>query len=110
MNLIHVAKSILRSALQIYLGQIATIAFLFLDTVTVAHYSTLDTSILALSKIIYASVFYCLSGVLMSLAPLCSNRLGEKDVKGVDEEVIQTMYLWQERVMHFQKMRNGTSQ
>ena len=87
-------NEIRRSAPQIYLGQMATISFLFLDTVTIAHYAVVDTGILAVAETIYASVYYCLSGVLMALGPICSRKLGEGDFQGVGEETIQSLYLW----------------
>jgi MATE family multidrug resistance protein len=86
-------KDIILTAIPVYVGQVATISYLFIDTVMVARYSSFDVSVLALSTAIYASVFYCLSGVLMSLAPVVSHLWGRKEFAKIGWQSVQSVYL-----------------
>ena len=88
-----VARDILGLAWPILIGQIAFMAFVFIDTVLTGHSTPADLAALGIGSSVYASVFVSLTGVLNALTPIIGQHHGAQQQHVIGATFVQGLWL-----------------
>jgi MATE family, multidrug efflux pump len=88
-----VARSILGLAWPIFIGQLAVMAFAFIDTLLTGHATPADLAAMGVGASVYASVFVTLTGVLNALNPIIGQHFGARRDRQVGASFVQGLWL-----------------
>jgi MATE family multidrug resistance protein len=86
-------RDVVRLAWPILIGQLAVMAFAFIDTVLTAHATPADLAAMGVGASVYASVFVSLTGVLNALTPIIGQHFGARRYRAVGASFIQGLWL-----------------
>lgn len=88
-----IAKSIIRLALPIFIGQIALMANGIIDTIMAGRISAVDQAAVGIGMSVYFSVFVPFMGVLLAISPAVAHLYGANNHAAIGEEVRQGLWL-----------------
>jgi len=88
-----VARAILGLAWPIFIGQLAVMAFVFIDTLLTGHATAADLAAMGVGASVYASVFVSLTGVLNALNPIIGQHFGARRHPEVGASFVQGLWL-----------------
>jgi len=88
------ARTILRHASTVLVGQLAVMAFGIADTFIAGQYSTAALAALSVGSAIYISVYVALNGLVQALLPVWSELRGAGAKAAVGQSVRQALYLF----------------
>ena len=87
------ARTILRHAATVLVGQLAVMAFGIADTLIAGHYSPQALAVLALASSIYISIYVALNGLIQALLPVWAELHGAGHQAEVGRSVRQALYI-----------------
>lgn len=87
------ARTIVRHAGTVLVGQLAVIAFGIADTIIAGRYDASALAALSVGSSIYISVYVALNGLLQALLPIWSELRGAGDPLALGRSVRQALYL-----------------
>jgi MATE family multidrug resistance protein len=88
-----VARGILGLAWPILIGQLAVMAFAFIDTLLTGHATPADLAAMGIGASVYASIFVSLTGVLNALTPIIGQHFGARRHTAVGASFVQGLWL-----------------
>jgi MATE family multidrug resistance protein len=88
-----VARDILGLAWPVLVGQLAVMAFAFIDTLLTGHATPADLAAMGVGASVYASVFVTLTGVLNALTPIIGQHYGARRHETVGASFVQGLWL-----------------
>jgi MATE family, multidrug efflux pump len=86
-------RAILGLAWPILIGQVAVMAFAFIDTLLTGHATPADLAAMGIGASVYASVFVSLTGVLNALTPIIGQHFGARRHVFVGASFVQGLWL-----------------
>ena len=86
-------RAILGLAWPIFIGQLAVMAFAFIDTLLTGHATAADLAAMGVGASVYASVFVTLTGVLNALNPIIGQHFGARRDRQVGASFVQGLWL-----------------
>ena len=86
------ARTILRHASTVLVGQLAVMAFGIADTVIAGRYSASALAALSVGSSIYISIYVALNGLMQALLPVWSEVRGAGENKALGKSVRQALY------------------
>jgi MATE family multidrug resistance protein len=87
------ARTILRHASTVLVGQLAVMAFGIADTLIAGRYSASALAALSVGSSIYISIYVALNGLMQALLPVWSELRGAGESKALGRSVRQALYL-----------------
>ena len=87
------AREICGLAWPVLIGQVAVMAFAFVDTLLTGHATPADLAAMGIGASVYASVFVSLTGVLNALAPIIGQQYGARRETAVGASFVQGLWL-----------------
>jgi MATE family multidrug resistance protein len=87
------ARTILRHASTVLVGQLAVMAFGIADTLIAGRYAASALAALSVGSSIYISIYVALNGLMQALLPVWSELRGAGDHKALGRSVRQALYL-----------------
>jgi MATE family multidrug resistance protein len=90
---VTLARDILGLAWPILIGQLAVMAFAFIDTLLTGHATPADLAAIGVGASVYASVFVTLTGVLNALTPIIGQHFGARRHRAVGASFVQGLWL-----------------
>jgi MATE family multidrug resistance protein len=87
------ARTILRHASTVLVGQLAVMAFGIADTLIAGRYSASALAALSVGSSIYISVYVALNGLMQALLPVWSELRGAGEKNALGKSVRQALYL-----------------
>jgi MATE family multidrug resistance protein len=87
------ARTILRHASTVLVGQLAVMAFGIADTLIAGRYAATALAALSVGSSIYISIYVALNGLMHALLPVWSELRGAGEKKGLGRSVRQALYL-----------------
>jgi MATE family multidrug resistance protein len=88
-----ILAAILAQAWPILLGQLASIAYVVIDTVMTGHASPADLAAMALGASVYSSVVMGLTGVVSALNPIVAQHHGARRWEAIGPSYVQGLWL-----------------
>lgn len=89
----HSARRIAPLAWPYWVGQLAVLAFVTVDTVLVARYAAVDLAALAVGSAAYVTVFIGLMGVVLALAPIVGHQYGAGQLQQAGRQAHQAVWV-----------------
>ena len=87
------ARTILRHASTVLVGQLAVMAFGIADTLIAGRYAASALAALSVGSSIYISIYVALNGLMHALLPVWSELRGAGEKKALGRSVRQALYL-----------------
>jgi MATE family multidrug resistance protein len=87
------ARTILRHAATVLVGQLAVMAFGIADTLIAGRYAASALAALSVGSAIYISIYVALNGMMQALLPVWSELRGAGEKKALGRSVQQALYL-----------------
>jgi MATE family multidrug resistance protein len=87
------ARTILRHAATVLVGQLAVMAFGIADTLIAGRYAASALAALSVGSSIYISIYVALNGLMQALLPVWSELRGADQKKALGRSVRQALYL-----------------
>lgn len=87
------ARTILRHAATVLVGQLAVMAFGIADTLIAGRYAASALAALSVGSAIYISIYVALNGLMQALLPVWSELRGAGEKKALGRSVRQALYL-----------------
>ena len=87
------ARTILRHAAIVLVGQLAVMAFGIADTLIAGRYAASALAALSVGSAIYISIYVALNGLMQALLPVWSELRGAGEKKALGQSVRQALYL-----------------
>jgi len=87
------ARTILRHAATVLVGQLAVMAFGIADTLIAGRYAASALAALSVGSSIYISIYVALNGIMQALLPVWSELRGAGEKKALGRSVRQALYL-----------------
>lgn len=90
---VQLARGILGLAWPMLIGQLAVMAFAFIDTLLTGHATPADLAAMGIGASVYASVFVTLTGALNALTPIVGQHFGARRLNAVGASFVQGLWL-----------------